>query len=300
MKVGITGYSGYLGKSLVDKLVNKKIEVIKIGRRSDSDIKVDLNNYIAPKSFRGIDCLIHCAGIAHNKQLSRKQLKVVNFQASENLFKDAYNAGIRKIIFISTVAVYGKTYGIGINESEKLEPKTEYGITKLAAEESLQSLCLNKKDLRAMVLRLPLIVGKGAPGNLERLIISIKKGYHLSLSGNNSLKSVVFKSDVSSTIINWLLLEPKENIQLNLCSGSPSFNQIEKDLARLFDKRIFSIPVNPLFFMIKSSQRYLGLYIPVLSKIGLSLTFETLHQFDFISTSTYTYQNLSNEFNENN
>ena len=45
MKVGVTGYSGYLGKSLVDKLVNKKIEVIKIGRRSDSDIKVDLNNY---------------------------------------------------------------------------------------------------------------------------------------------------------------------------------------------------------------------------------------------------------------
>ena len=66
MKAGVTGYSGYLGKSLVKNFRGNQIEVITAGRKTDIYIFL----YLSKDSFPNLDdmnCLIHLAGLAHRR-----------------------------------------------------------------------------------------------------------------------------------------------------------------------------------------------------------------------------------------
>lgn len=299
MKVGVTGYSGFLGKSLVKNFKDNQIEVVKIGRKTDSDIFLDLSKDSSP-NLADINCLIHLAGLAHRKQNKGSDFNEINFRATESLIKKAYNQGINKFCFASTVLVYGKIDANNLDESYPLLSNSPYGLSKASCEKFMLSFFQDKPNAEVLILRLPLVVGPDAPGNLGYLDSAIRKGRYFSLGGNTSKKSIVFRSDINKTLMNWLKSNEKGVLSLNLCSGELNFNHLELDIAKYHSRKLVVLPFGFGYKLIRILFYRFKLKIPVLSKIALNQTFETMRNYKFVSVKSYTYQNLSNEFNENN
>lgn len=297
MKVGVTGHSGYLGKSLVKKFIDNQIEVVTIGRKAESDVFLDLSNVGNP-NLAGINCLIHLAGLAHRKQNKGSDFNEINFKASESLIKTAYDQGINKFCFASTVLVYGKMDANHLDESHPLSSNSPYGLSKASCEKFMMKFFRDKPNAEVLILRLPIILGSDAPGNFGYLDSAIRKGNYISLGGNSSKRSIVFRSDICNTIINWLKANEKGVFSLNLCSGETTFNQLELDIAKYHSRKLIIFPFSFGYKIIKILFHRFNLKIPLFTKIALNQTYESTRNFKFVSLKMYSYQNLENELNE--
>ncbi len=275
----LTGAGGFLGRKIFEEL-SQKHNVIRLGRAFTNDVVVDLGREI-PEISRPVDIVVHCAGKAHvvpkNKE-EAEQFFLVNEQGTVNLLKglEGLNPLPSTFIFISTVAVYGLTKGAQIDESFPLNGRTPYARSKINAEQAVKKWCA-KNNVQPVILRLPLIVGKDAPGNLGSLTRAIKKGRYFSISGNTSRKSVVCDIDVARLIPELL---NKQGI-FNLTDGlDPRFVEIEEAVAKSLRKRIpFRLPIRIVQLLGKTGDLLLRL------KIGFPLTSESVSKM----TGTLTF-----------
>ena len=111
-KILLTGSSGFLGSYILKFLENENYEVVKVGRSVKSDIKIDLS--LNKLSKIHVDYVIHVAGKAHvvpKTEEEKKEFFRVNYIGTNNLLYGLDTTKLQSIIFISTVAVYGKEVG---------------------------------------------------------------------------------------------------------------------------------------------------------------------------------------------
>jgi nucleoside-diphosphate-sugar epimerase len=200
MDVLITGSSGFLGKILTKKLGNK-YRIIELSRNSGKyQISLEKNK---PEFKEVFDLVIHAAGKAHvvsKNETEKQQFYDVNVTGTENLLRGLEKRGIPKqFVFISSVSVYGKEFGIGITEEHKLEAENAYGVSKIKAEVLVMEWC-NKHAVVCTILRLPLLVGENPPGNLGAMKKAINKSYYFNIGGGKARKSMVLAEDVADFI----------------------------------------------------------------------------------------------------
>ena len=128
--------------------------------------------------------------------------------------------------------MYGLDIGIGISESQSVNPLSPYAKSKYESEKYLKEWA-NRNNVNLIVLRLPLVVGSNAPGNLGRMIMGIKKGTYLSIGGSVAKKSMVLAEDVACLILS---CEGKSGT-FNLTDGyHPSFREIESLVCQQLNK----------------------------------------------------------------
>ncbi|WP_029272097.1 NAD-dependent epimerase/dehydratase family protein [Flavobacterium sp. KJJ] len=201
MKILITGSSGFLGKSIFKELENEG-EVLGLSRNS-TNYKFSLEKDI-PVFNDNFDVVIHCAGKAHSipkTEIQKKEFYDVNVQGTKNLLKGLENSITpKKFVFISSVSVYGQEIGTVIKENHPLEATDPYGASKIEAEKIIINWC-KENNVICTILRLPLLVGKEAPGNLGAMIKAITKGYYFNIGGGKAKKSMVLAKDVASLIM---------------------------------------------------------------------------------------------------
>ena len=169
-KVLITGANSYIGTSF-EKYVKEK----------GVDFKIDTLDLLNPKwenyDFSGYDSVFHVAGIAHfSKDESKKELYYkVNTDLTDNVANIAKQAGVGQFIFMSSIIVYGdSTSGKRIiTKQTKPNPTDFYGDSKLQAEQKLSKLSDN--TFKVVIIRPPMIYGKGSKGNYPKLSKLAKK-----------------------------------------------------------------------------------------------------------------------------
>src|SRR5699024_1442174 len=83
-----------------------------------------------------------------------------------DIAKKAKNEGVCHFMFLSTMNVYGLETGI-IDVNTPLEPRSNYGKSKLQAEQQIGTL--NSEKFKVAIIRPPMIYGKNCPGNYQRL-----------------------------------------------------------------------------------------------------------------------------------
>tara|TARA_B110000027_G_scaffold133542_1_gene162341 strand:+ start:5232 stop:6131 length:900 start_codon:yes stop_codon:yes gene_type:complete len=239
-KILLTGSSGFLGSYILDFLENKNYEVVKVGRSRKSDINIDLSLNELPKIE--VDYLIHVAGKAHviPKTVEEKEIFFkVNYIGTNNLLKGINPLKLQSIIFISSVAVYGKEVGELINEKSPLLGNTPYALSKIQAEQSIIDFGTTN-NIKTVVLRLPLVTGKKPLGNLRAIIKAIKKGYYFRIGKGQAKKSIIAASDIANLIPELFDL----NGVYNLTDIShPMISEIDSIIAKKFNKKIKSIPI---------------------------------------------------------
>ncbi|MDF4204142.1 NAD-dependent epimerase/dehydratase family protein [Maribacter sp. SA7] len=198
MKVLITGGNGFLGSYFVKHWSGKGNDVLTLGRGDNSDIRCDIKAEV-PKIEQDIDYVIHIAGKAHSvpkTKADEEDFYNVNVNGTVNLLKGLENKGIKGLMFISSVAVYGAKDGSNITEENELKATDSYGKTKIEAEKIITEWSLEQK-ITVSIIRPPLIIGKNAPGNLGKMITGIEKGRYFNIADGNAKRSVVLAEDLA-------------------------------------------------------------------------------------------------------
>ena len=160
-KILITGANSYIGTSL-EKWLERypdKYSVDTVNMRDDLWKKRDFSKY---------DVMFHVAGIAHIKETKENTYLYykVNRDLAYESAKKAKEDGIKQFIFLSSMSVYGIDSGV-IVENTPLNPKSNYGKSKLQAEALIEPL--SDGAFKIATLRPPMIYGKGCKGNYTRL-----------------------------------------------------------------------------------------------------------------------------------
>lgn len=270
MKIILTGGSGFLGKILLDKL-SKQYEVITLGRGQSNELKADLSKEIP--DLPSCDLIIHAAGKAHVVPKTEKEVKEffkVNLQGTQNLL-----AGLKDLpktfIFISSVSVYGLEEGEFISEHHPLSGTTPYAKSKIEAEK----LVINwgeKNKVPVLILRLPLIVGKDAPGNLGAMVKAIQKGYYRRIGEGKARKSMVLAQDLAAFLPKWT----GNSGIYNLTDGDhPTMAQLDDYLSQYLGRKVKSLPVWVLRALAKVGDifSFFPFNTARLEKLEFSLTF---------------------------
>ena len=127
-------------------------------------------------SFRGIDTVYHCAGLAHSDvgnvtEETKKKYYAVNTDLTIEIAGKAKADGVKQFIFMSSAIVYGDSAPIGrekiITKDTPRIPVNFYGDSKVQAENGL--IALQDDSFHVVILRCPMIYGKGSKGNFPML-----------------------------------------------------------------------------------------------------------------------------------
>ena len=152
-KILVTGAAGFLGSHLAEKLADSGYSVVgidnMIGGYKDNVPKnitfhnIDCCNLNEVKEImKGIDIVYHCAATAHEglSVFSPYAITKNNYLASVSIFSAAVNEKVKRIIFCSSMARYGKQQ-TPFNEEMSPLPVDPYAISKVASEDVLINLC---------------------------------------------------------------------------------------------------------------------------------------------------------------
>ncbi len=166
MKILITGDNSFVGTSF-DKWSEQK------GSINHIDTVTLKNNEWKEKDFSEYDAIFHVAAIVHKKEHPnmRGLYYSVNRDLAVEVAKKAKASGVRQLVFMSSMAVYGLEgeldKNIVIDENTVCSPKTIYGESKLMAEHEL--LSLSNTSFSVAIIRAPMIYGTECPGNYAKL-----------------------------------------------------------------------------------------------------------------------------------
>lgn len=169
-KILITGAGSYIGTSF-ENYINTNFP---------DEYTVDTVDMIGggwkEKDFSPYDAVFHVAGIAHsdNGKISPEKEKLyysVNTELTSAAAEKAKSDGVRQFIFMSSAIVYGNSAPIGktkiITADTPVSPANCYGDSKVQAEKRLK--LLEDENFKVVILRPPMIYGKGSKGNYPLL-----------------------------------------------------------------------------------------------------------------------------------
>lgn len=205
MRFLITGASGFVGRPLCKELFHRGYQVRAAmrshGQLSASGETVTVGAIDASTKWgdalKGVDTVIHLAARVHvMKDKAADPLTEflkVNLYGTSNLARQAASAGVKRLVYVSSIKVNGEqtTEEQLFAETDEPDPRDPYAISKLQAEQVLQSIA-GETGLEVVIVRPPLVYGPGVKGNLFRLLAAIDKGIPLPLAGANNLRSFVY------------------------------------------------------------------------------------------------------------
>lgn len=169
-RVLITGKNSYIGNAL-EKWLEKEPENYQV---ESIDMKDGLWK---ERDFSSYDVVFHVAGIAHvstDPKMEELYYKV-NRDLTIETAEKAKAEGVKQFIFMSSIIVYGDSSSSKrvIDRQTIPTPSNFYGNSKLQAEEGIKNLESN--EFKIVILRPPMIYGKGSKGNYPRLAKMAKK-----------------------------------------------------------------------------------------------------------------------------
>jgi len=260
----ITGNAGFIGKYLTTSLLKAGAEVkgIDIRPRRDSEkgfIQIDgniLDKELVRQNMTGIDCIIHLAAEHKDFGITEEDYFKTNVEGTKVLLSAAVATGVKKIIFYSSVAVYGEQSST--TEETAPRPINPYGASKLAAEQEIVRWANEDKSRTAIILRPTVVFGPHSKANIFRLIRQVCDGRFLMVGSGKNIKSIVYvKNLVDATIY----LKDKCQAGLHIFNYSDEPHLQTKELVKL----IGSIAGR------KPKKFYIPLFLAVVGGIGFDL-----------------------------
>lgn len=177
-----TGSNGYVGGCMKNYFSGRGWEIFELTRRPKAGTRsapFQLGDDVSPQLLSGINALVHCA--YDFKPLRWDEIRAVNIEGSRKILEAARNAGIRKIICISSISAYDGCRSL-------------YGKAKL----EIEKIAL---DNGALVIRPGLVYGAGAGGMFGKLAAQVRKSSIIPLIGNGSqVQYLVHHEDLCSFI----------------------------------------------------------------------------------------------------
>jgi len=207
MKVLVTGGSGFIGTRLVENLLKEKHEVVIFDKviseqYPESTVIGDVRDVEGlSKVCEGVDVIYNLAA-EHADDVSPKSLYAdVNIGGAQNVVTAAKHNNIKKIIFTSSVAIYGLNRGTP-DESMDAQPFNEYGRTKNEAEKIFLAWQKEDSSNSLIILRPAVVFGEKNRGNVYNLINQIASGKFLMVGDGKNHKSMGYVGNIAAFLAN--------------------------------------------------------------------------------------------------
>ncbi len=212
-KVLVTGAGGFIGRALCAHWAEQGVEHVAAVRvplsepAAPSQEVAVLGDFAAAEwdaALSGVDAIVHLAGRAHvesGRDTDPTPHIVANVHVTRRLLAAAASAGVRRVVFASTVKVYGDSTRPGrpFRAGDPPLPSDAYAQSKAAAENVLWQAC-REHGIEGVVLRLPLTYGPGVKGNFLKLFEGIANGRRLPFAGVANRRSLLYVGNAVSAI----------------------------------------------------------------------------------------------------
>ena len=237
MNILITGGSGFIGTRLVKDLL-KADHSVKIYDKVESKKYPELTTLgdvrdveALTRACDGIEVIYNLAA-EHADDVSPKSLYAdVNIGGAKNVVEAAKANAVQRIIFTSSVAIYGLNRGTP-DESMEAQPFNEYGRTKNEAEKIFDTWQQENEKHSLVTLRPAVVFGEENRGNVYNLINQIQSGKFLMVGDGKNHKSMGYVGNIAAFLASKVVAKPGREVYNFADKPDLSSNeivQIDKD-----------------------------------------------------------------------
>jgi nucleoside-diphosphate-sugar epimerase len=231
MRVAVTGATGFIGCNLAKFLADAGHEVVATGRASnpaelarakdlgERGVRIEegslLNAGFTDKVVAGCEVVIHLAAAQHEGNVPDSYFREVNVDATRRLIKSAIAAGVRRLVYGSTIGVYGSAATGELSETSPARPENIYAVTKLEAE---QVILEHAAQLETCIARISETYGPG-DFRLLKLFRAIDRGVFVMIGPGTNVRQVIYVDDLVKSL--WVTAEHPASVgQIFVLSGS--------------------------------------------------------------------------------
>ncbi|WP_074446518.1 NAD-dependent epimerase/dehydratase family protein [Saliniramus fredricksonii] len=260
--IALTGATGFIGRHLMEDLSRRGYRLRVLLRRPVPEFttgeQVLIGDLASPinltEAMRGVDYVIHSAGIAHAMSgRPEDDYRLINRDATRALAIAARHAGVRRFVFLSSVrAQCGPVSNHSVGDDEAPEPTDPYGRSKLEAEKVLSDI-----GIPFAALRPTLVYGPNLKGNLAALLALARKPWPLPFGAFHTKRSMVGLETLAGAVAHVLTLDDPLNRAFLVADPEPvSLAQIITFYRRGLGRGPGLIPVPPV--VVGTALRFAG------------------------------------------
>jgi nucleoside-diphosphate-sugar epimerase len=261
MKVLITGGTGFLGVHLARYFLKREwtVTLFDIADLDAKDliekvkvVKGDINDKTAiSRAIKNQDYIVHAAA-ALPIQKDKRTIFHINIDGTRTVLEAALRSGIKRLVFLSSTAVYGVPKHLPETEISPLDPIGFYGISKIEGEKLCQKYMA--KGLEINIIRPKTFLGTERLGIFSLWFEAIYSNHRLYLLGDGNNKyQLLAVSDVAEALYKALISKAKNQI-FNL--GAKEFDTWRNDLQFVIEKEKSTAKITAL--PVKASQMVLA------------------------------------------
>tara|TARA_R110002167_G_scaffold195810_1_gene398579 strand:- start:53096 stop:54019 length:924 start_codon:yes stop_codon:yes gene_type:complete len=208
MNIMVTGTSGFIGSHLHSLYP----DVLKTFRsKDDSNIDYSSQSVIIVPNITGVtnwsgklldvDVIIHLAGLAHSNSYTIENYQSVNVDGSLHFASEAAKAGVKRFVFVSSIAVNGtKTNQLSFSTTSDVNPHNAFAQSKYDAEVGLKRIA-EETGLEVVIVRPTLVYGLNAPGNFGSLTKLVKKFPFLPFGLSDNKRDFIAVQNLADLLI---------------------------------------------------------------------------------------------------
>jgi UDP-glucose 4-epimerase len=209
----ITGATGVIGPAVAWALRDAGYRIRIFSRRKPnqgllpSDAELFLGDITDPvtiaPAIQEVSLVVHLAGLLHiidPAESLRESYRRINVAGTANVIAAANRVAAERVVFSSTIAVYGESRHQILNEDSATNPETLYAETKLDAEKIV--LGAKRADGKPLgtVLRLAAVYGGRVKGNYRRLVSSLAHKRFIPIGSGSNRRTLVHSQDVARAV----------------------------------------------------------------------------------------------------
>ncbi|MBA4398204.1 MAG: UDP-glucose 4-epimerase [Syntrophus sp. (in: bacteria)] len=278
----ITGATGAVGPRVVAALHDAGCRIRTLSMDAPPDglwpdgvdaLIGDITDQAALNSaMRGVDGVIHMAALLHivnpPPDLQEKYERI-NVGGTKNVVEAALKAGVKRLVFFSTIAVYGVSAGGILTEESPTHPDSFYAQTKLDAERIV--FAAKRADGKSLgtVLRLGAVYGARIKGNYQRLLHALSRGRFLPIGRGENLRTLVYDRDVARAALLALEHPDAAGKIFNVSDGAfHTLNELISAMCQALGRKPpgLSLPIGPVRYaagIVEDAARLTGFSSPI-------------------------------------
>lgn len=212
----VTGATGAIGPVLVRLLLSKGYGVRVLVRHSPSprnlpasvvQVQGDITDREAlDKALKDVDVVFHLAAKLHindPRDSLQSEYRRVNVEGTGSVVDAACKAGVRRLVFFSTISIYGPSrFDEVLDENSEPRPQSLYSHTKCEAEAIvLQARQGTGERPFGVVLRMAAVYGPNVKGHYARLIAALRRGLFVPLGDGRNRRTLIYDEDACAAAL---------------------------------------------------------------------------------------------------
>lgn len=252
----VTGGAGFVGQCVCRHLLRNgcRVRSLDLAPLDPADVSAGIEGIqgdirdgaAVRRAAEGVDLVVHAA--AALPLWKPEEIQTINVEGTKRVFEAAAELGIRRVVHVSTTAVYG-TPGRGpILETDPLDAIDDYSKSKIDAEEVARSY---RARMCVPILRAKLVVGPGRLGIFDLVFDWARRGKHIPVIGSgDNLYQMVHVEDLAEAI--WrAATRPPESSGDTFNIAAEKYGTVREDFQAMLDhagfgRRVVRLPERPV------------------------------------------------------